>query len=319
MNEKVKTQDVENKKKNNSFIYLVLILLIIACCGILYYYVINTNPKDNSNKKDEEMQTIILNKKDLPRIDASLAVQPLFDALLLNFTGKPTEELGIEYTDTQLAYLKLINNETDLIIVTQPTDEILKLASEKGIELETTKVINEGFVFIVNKNNKIDNLTLEQIQKIYSGEITNWNEVGGEDAKIVSFQSPENSESNTEILNLVMKDKNLKTPSDIEKINTMDGIIDVVSDYDNGRYSIGYSYYYYVDTMYKNDNLKYLSVNGVKPNYDTIKDKTYPIITSYYIVTRKNDDNEKVTKLKEALLSKRGQDVASGAGYVPVN
>ena len=54
------------------------------------------------------------------------------------------------------------------------------------------------------------------------------------------------------------------------------------------------------------------------PNYNTIQDGSYPILTAYYIVTRKDETNKNVLKLKEAMLSKRGQKIASEAGYVPI-
>ena len=69
--------------------------------------------------------------------------------------------------------------------------------------------------------------------------------------------------------------------------------------------------------MYYSEDLKYLGINGIKPTYETIKDESYPILTAYYIVTRKDETNENVLKLKEDMLSKRGQEVATIAGYVP--
>ncbi len=115
-----------------------------------------------------------------------------------------------------------------------------------------------------------------------------------------------------------MKGKQVKIPTTTEQIETMGGIIDIVSDYNNGINAIGYSYYYYANVMYKNDNLKYLAVNGIKPEYSTIQDGSYPLLSAYYIVTRKGETNKNVAKLKDAMLSSRGQKVATEAGYVPI-
>ena len=161
-------------------------------------------------------------------------------------------------------------------------------------------------------------MAFEQLQKIYTGEITNWKDIGGDDTEIIAYQRPVNSGSQTGLLSLVMKGLEVKIPTVKESVNlTMQGIIDYVADYSNGLDAIGYSYYYYANEMYYNDNLKYLAVNGIKPTYNTIQDETYPILTAYYIVTRKGETNENVKKLKESMLSKRGQKVASEAGYVP--
>lgn len=255
----------------------------------------------------------------LPRIDASLATQPLMDAFVKNFTGQTTAELGVEYSNTHPGYVKLINNEADLIIVTEPSAEELTLAAEKGIELEVTKVVNEGFAFFVNKDNPVSNVAFDDLAKIYTGEITNWRDLGGNDAEIVAYQRPENSGSQTGLYNLVLKGQAVKIPTIKESVElSMAGIVDYVAAYDNALDAIGYGFYYYVNVMYYNENLKYLAVDGIAPTYQTIQDETYPILSAYYIVTRKGDNNSNVALLRKAMLSRRGQFVASEAGYVPV-
>jgi len=314
MNEEIEKYEGEpNSKKSGILGYAVIIMLMAFSCIVAYYYLV-VLPKTKENKTDE----ILFTKETLPRVDASLATQPLVDAFVLDFTGKTTEEMGVEYSNTDPAYTKLINNEADLIVVTEPSEDELKRASDANVELEVTKVVNEGFVFFVNKNNKIDSLTFDEIVKIYSGEITNWNQVGGDDAEIIAYQRPENSGSQTGLYSLVMKELPVKARTPKEEVNlSMAGIIEYVSDYENGLDAIGYSYYYYANEMYYSEDLKYLGINGIKPTYETIKDESYPILTAYYIVTRKGETNENVLKLKETMLSKRGQEVATKAGYVP--
>ena len=71
--------------------------------------------------------------------------------------------------------------------------------------------------------------------------------------------------------------------------------------------------------MYANDNIKFLGIDGVKPNFDTIRDNSYPLLTSYYIViNKKAKDNSNIRKLVKAMLSEQGQKLAMEAGYVPV-
>ena len=206
MNEEIEKYEGEpNSKKSGILGYAVIIMLMAFSCIVAYYYLV-VLPKTKENKTDE----ILFTKETLPGVDASLATQPLMDAFVLNFTGKTTEEMGVEYSNTDPAYTKLINNEADLIVVTEPSEDELKRASDANVELEVTKVVNEGFVFFVNKNNKVDSLTFEEIRKIYSGEITNWKEVGGDDTEIIAYQRPENSGSQTGLYSLVMKELPVK-------------------------------------------------------------------------------------------------------------
>ena len=312
------------------FLTVLLIIVIMAgvVAGCYFAYKYFTKGSKVEEKKEEVIaisKDPIFTAENFPKIDASLATQPLTDAIYKNFTGEDIDPDKINYSNTHPGYIRLIDGEKDLIVVTEPSEDEQNYAKEKGVELEIIPVVREGFVFFVNEDNPVDNLTFEQIQKIYTGEITNWSEVGGPDKEIRAFQRNLNSGSQTGMLSLVMKGLKLKEPVKEDRIGTMIDIVHEVADYDNGLNSIGYSYYYYATTMYDDidkdvaDRIKLLGVNGVKPSYDTIKDETYPIKTAYYIVIRKDEPEGSPTrKLAEALLSERGQAVAKEAGYVPV-
>lgn len=293
------------KEKFNSKV-LDIIILVLLTGAVVFALVVGDRYKKHDNVRDDT----------LVRVDASLATQPLMDAYV---EGLKDYNLKKDYTNTDPAYTKLINGETDLIIVTEPSSDELKRASDAGVELEVTPVVNEGFVFFTNVNNLVNGLSLKEIQDIYTDKITNWNQVGGDNAKIIAYQRPENSGSQTGMLSLVMKDEKIKEPKREEYIESMAGIIDAVANYDNSKDSIGYSYYYYATTMYGNENIKFLAVNGVSPNHDTIKDESYPLITAYYIVTLKGTENGAVSKVKEAMLESKGQEIARNAGYIEIN
>lgn len=311
---------------------ILLMVIIVFLCIRAYDYVIKLEDEQNQTSKElnqEEIESIsaepIFTLENYPKVDASLATQPLTDAFIENFTGTLPSEEELNYSNTHPAYVKLINGETDLIVVTEPSKEELELAKQKGVELEVIPVVKEGFVFYVNEKNPIRNLSLAQIQDIYTGDITNWKDLGGNDASIRAFQRPENSGSQTGMYSLVMKDKKIMEPPKEDLVDSMFAIINLVSSYDNGENSIGYSYYYYATTIYDDmdkevaDRIKLLAVDGVEPNYETIKNDSYPLGTAYYIVINKDEPEESNTrKLVDAMLSNRGQAVAKEAGYVPV-
>lgn len=294
----------ENIKLNSKVLDIIILVLLTG--AVVFALVVGNRYKKNDNARDDT----------LVRVDASLATQPLMDAYV---DGLKEYNLKKDYTNTDPAYTKLINGETDLIIVTEPSSDELNRASDAGVELEVTPVVNEGFVFYTNVKNPVNGLSLKEIQDIYMDKITNWNQVGGDDAKIIAYQRPENSGSQTGMLSLVMKDKKIKEPKKEEYIESMAGIIDAVANYDNSKDSLGYSYYYYATTMYGNENIKFLAVDGVSPNHDTIKDESYPLITAYYIVTLKDTKNTAVSKVKKAMLESKGQEIARNAGYIEIN
>lgn len=302
--------------KKNKILLIILTILVMAVIIITCVLAYKISTENYVAKPLFTLETY-------PRVDASLATQPLTDAYIKAFVGDDVDIDSIEYTNTHPAYIKLINGETDLIVVTEPSEEELELAKKAGVELVVTPVVKEGFVFYVNGNNPVDSLTLEQVQKIYTGEITNWKAVGGNDEEIRAFQRPANSGSQTGMLSLVMNGLDLMAPPKEDLVETMEAIINLVSDYDNGKNSIGYSYYYYATTMYSTidenvaNGIKLLKINGVAPNDETIQNGEYPLQTAYYIVTRKDDENNQpVQTLKKAMLSAKGQNVAKEAGYV---
>ena len=301
---------MEKKKAINVLLVIIPILVIIACVMAYLYF---TKMKVEETTSNEPIFTL----QNYPRIDGSTATLPLAQAFKAGFTGKNIEETEVTHSKTHNAYVNLINGDTDLILVKYPSEDEQKLAQEKNVELEIVPIVKEAFVFFVNKENQIDNLSLEQIKQIYSGKITNWKEVGGPDAKITAYQRPANSGSQSGMLELVMKNTKIMEAPKENIASGMADIIDVISDYNNKDTAIGYSYYYYATKMYTSDTIKLLSIDGVKPTYDNIKDGLYNIQTAYYAVIRKSEtEDSPARKLLNAMKSSNGQNIAKEAGYV---
>lgn len=210
------------------------------------------------------------------------------------------------------------NQPVDLIIATEPSDEELQMAENAGVKLIKKPVCYDAFVFITHKDNPVDSLTVEQIQKIYSGEITNWKEVGGKDAKIIPYQREKNSGSQTAMENLVMKGKPMLKPDMIKVEMGMGMLVDAVAEYKNSEASLGYTYQYYIDRLYKNDNIKVLRINGIASSPINLRDDSYPFSTRYYGVIRSTDQDKTGGKFLDWMLSKEGQECIKQAGYVPL-
>lgn len=309
----------KNKRIINILLVIIVILVLVACVlGYIYFTKEKTKPIiDPEEKKAIQNQEKIFSLENYPKIDGSTVTLPLAEAFKANFTGTDIKDVNVSHSKTHNAYVNLINGDTDLILVTAPSEDEKKLSKEKGVEFEIVPIVKDAFVFFVNTDNPVENLTLEQIQNIYSGDIKNWKDVGGENERILAYQRPENSGSQSGMLELVMKGKKMMKPLTETVSQTMEDIIDVISDYSNGKNAIGYSYYYYATQMYTNDKMKMLAVNGIDPTYENIKTGLYELQTQYYAVIRRNEEqNSETRKLLNAMKSERGQNVAKEAGYV---
>lgn len=206
----------------------------------------------------------------------------------------------------------------DLIIATEPSDEELALAAQNGVQLVKKPVCFDAFVFITHKDNPVGDLTVEQIQKIYSGQITNWKEVGGQDEKIVPFQREKNSGSQTAMENLVMKGLPITAAEPIQIVGGMEGLVRQVGDYQNGLGSLGYTYKFYIDTLYKSDAIKTVSVSGIAPTPENLRTGAYPFTTNYYGVIRAGEELAPGGLFLDWMLSEQGQECIAQAGYIPM-
>lgn len=178
-----------SKTKKFLLIFFTIVICILIVIGSLYAYLFFTD------KLDKNVQTQIIDalftEENYPKVDGISLMTNLAIAYEKNFTGNDNVDLSFSQTEDE-AYDNLIKGNCNLILVTSPTETELNKAKSAGITLEVRQILNEGFVFYTSIENKVDNVTLEQAKKIYTGEIRNWNVVGGDNFEIKAFQKENN-------------------------------------------------------------------------------------------------------------------------------
>lgn len=246
---------------------------------------------------------------DIPRIDGAAALLPLYagfvesiypeDAVILKGEDYAPES-AMHYTNTRGAYKDIVDGKADIIICAQPSDEQLKYASDNGVELEMVQIGSDAFVFIVNQNNPVSDITIDQIRGIYSGRITNWKELGGKNVPIAAMHRNKGSGSQTALEKLM-------------------GSTPIKPDYTTLFGSpIGFSFRYYVTGMLGEGGVKILKINGIEPTAETIADGSYPVAGGVYAIYRKGEKNQNVYKTIDFMLSPEGQKIVEKSGYIPV-
>ena len=274
--------------------------------------------------------------EDFPVMDGATALYPVYASfskaiypkeILENIT-ETTVEGNVttvrwnknDYLDcstTTYAYQKIVNGEADIIFAALPSDEQLNYAEENGVELVFTPIGKEAFVFFVNAKNPINDISLEDIQKIYSGELSEWSELGIKGlGDIRAFQRDAGSGSQS-TLEKLMSGKKLMTPPAENVVSGMGGIISKTANYRNYKNAIGYSFRFYTNEMVANDDIKVLSVNGVYPDIGTIEDGSYPLASYFYAVTR-SDADENTLKILEWVQGEQAQEIVKLVGYTPL-
>ena len=324
------------KRKKFLIIWLAPAVIYFVSLGVHYglekydqSITINTAPNINVHeylpfREDSKIvkidsQTLKLTD-DLPVIDGAAAFFPVYSAFV-NAVYPETTELydGVfEYNNTPGGYQLLAEKGIDLFLGVYPSEEQKAYAEECDTTFVYTPVGTEAFVFFVHKDNPIDNLTTEQIKGIYSGEITNWKQVGGKNEEIAAFQRNEGSGSQSMLQRFMGDTPIMEAPT--EMVNTMmSGIIEQVSSYRSKSNSIGFSFRYYVEGIIQNPDIKVLSVDGVAPTAENIRNGSYPIVTPMYAVTYEENTNENVDLLLQWILSEEGQYIIEETGYVGVS
>lgn len=288
-------------------------------------------------KEDDGYEYNKCNKGSYPYIDGSTVCVPMaieFARQHLGFLDTSANQF-VQFSTTHYAYENLINSENtaenyvhygldafiamgsvDLVIATEPSNEELSQAKQAGVTLIKKPVCYDAFVFITHKDNPVNSLTVKEIRDIYSGKITNWKEVGGKDEKIRAFQREKNSGSQTAMENLVMGGSDMIDPINIKIIVGMGELVDTVAEYENEPASLGYTYRYYIDTLYKNDNIKTIAIDGIAPTDDNIRSEAYPFTTNYYGVIKKGDEENVGGRFLDWILSDEGQKCVAQAGYI---
>ncbi|MFV0482420.1 MAG: substrate-binding domain-containing protein [Campylobacteraceae bacterium] len=258
---------------------------------------------------------------DFPIIDGATALYPIYASAVESIYKAQNNPYDLDEivtsTKTPNAYKRLIDGEVELIFALEPSSKQKEYAKEKGVEFIFTPLGKDAFVFFTNKENEIKNLTIKNIQDIYSGKIKNWSEVGGDNKNILAFQRPENSGSQTTMLALVMKDIEMKKPLREEFHAGMGGIVNQVADYRNAKNAIGYSFKFYVTSMLNAGNINLLSIDNIEPTVENIQNETYPFTTTFYIVST-NKTSKNGNKLIDWFKSEQGQQLIKDVGYVPV-
>ena len=176
-------------------------------------------------------------------------------------------------------------------------------------DLITHKIAIDGLAFITNPKNPIPSLTLEQVKKIYDGNITNWKDVGGSDSAIVVVGRDSASGSRDFMTSSVMKNADyIKTQ--LEK-NSNGAVQQTIAQTQN---AIGYVGLGYIDSSV---HAVPISVNGttITPSIETVKAGTYPLARPLYLLTKGQPTGDE-TSFLAFIDSPDGQKLITEEGFV---
>jgi phosphate transport system substrate-binding protein len=300
------------KKVATMLIVLLIAMLVFSGC----------TTKQQSHQIDVPKKVSLqLSLDEYPRMDGSTANLPMMAEIMsrvCDITLEEAEELT-SCTKTSNAWSNIANGNADILLVYEAAEDTKAYLDTVGTELEITPLGRDALVFINNEQNPVENLTQQQLIDIYTGNVTNWNEVGGEDLEIIPYQRVATSGSQSLFMKLLMKDiVPMDAPMELRPAE-MGMLIDELARYNNEGNALGYSVFYYASYMYQQPGLKMIAVDGVQPSDETIADGSYPLLNEYYLVIRADEpEDSPARQLRNWILTDEGRAAIIEAGYIPM-
>ena len=245
-------------------------------------------------------------------------IQPIIEEIAPSYAKANNYALSIEGGGSDQGIKNVIAGTTDIGMVNRP------LTNEEKSFLDYTTIGYDATAFIVHKSNPVKGITRQQLIDIYKGKISNWNQIGGNDAPIVLISK----KLDRGIMRIIEKETGLFHPSNPKNTdetkmmsrNTWDsgsnndaivwvgGLFDAIGFVSSGSAE---------GSIQSKMPIKILAYDGVIPNEKTIFDKTYPIVSELNLIYTKN--NPKAKKFVSFILSPTGQQAISHTNYIRID
>ena len=218
-------------------------------------------------------------------------------------------------SNTHQSFMNLIDDKVEVIITARSISRDEKAyADEQGVTLIEKPIARDALAFMVNLKNPVNNLSIEQIRGIYTGEIVNWSEVGGLDCMMKPYVRNRNSGSQEKFETMVMVGLTIKDFPEMQIGTTM---MAPYYQLEQDTAGIAFTPFYYYKVMVGSGSTKAIGVNGVAMTKENIKNDTYPYTSHVYTAVRSDIDKSSMAyRLFEFLTSEEGQAIVDESGYV---
>ena len=271
----------------------IMFLIALSGCG-------KTVPQEGNSGGSPENITL----------NGSTTVFPIAQKAAEVFMNKyPNINVSVRGTGSGNGIAALINGTCDIADASRPmTADEIKLAKSKGITPFENVIAKDAIAIVVNPNNPISEISHAQLKKIYTGEITNWKELGGPDMKIVPV-TRDSSSGTFEIF----EEKILGKGVDMVSTAVVQGSNQAVkTTVEKTKGAIGYIGLGYVDS-----SVKALKYDGVIPSKESVLSGEYEIARPLFMYTN-GEPQGTVKKFIDFVMSPEGQTIVEQVGYIAV-
>lgn len=281
---------MSNVKKLIAGILTLTLLSITAACSL--------SEDSESGSSSGSTQTI--------SISGSTSVGPLTEKLAVAYSEEhPNVKIEVNQIGSSAGITNAISGVSEIGMSSRD----LK-GEEKSEGLTETIIAYDGIVVVTHPSNKVNDLTMEQVKQIFTGEVTNWKELGGEDLEIVVVSREDGSGSRDAFQEIV----GYSSGELVREAIIASGNGNIKTTVATNKHAVGFISFEYVD-----ETISTVKINGVESTAENVLNNTYSLSRPFLFVHKEGQLSEEGQKFIDYILSDDGQAIVEETGAIRVN
>ncbi|MEI4770291.1 phosphate ABC transporter substrate-binding protein [Psychrobacillus sp. FJAT-51614] len=275
-------------KKVKMGLFMLSILVVLTAC--------TSNNDNDSQTSDGNGATV--------SISGSTSVGPLAEKLAAKYSETNDTRIEINQIGSSAGITNAISGVSEIGMSSRDLKE-----EEKANGLNEVVIAYDGIVVVTHPSNKVKDLTIEQIKQIFTGEVTNWNELGGDDMEIVVVSREDGSGSRDAFQEIVDYSSGELVRSSI----IASGNGNIKTTVSNNKHAVGFISFEYID-----ESISTIDINGVEATAENVLQGKYSLSRPFLFVYKDGQLTDAGQRFIDFILSEDGQLIAAEAGAIPV-
>lgn len=270
-------------------LFVISITVAMSACS--------NNAEGDTNSSKESSTTIA--------ISGSTSVGPLAEKLAYKYEESNDVKIEINQIGSSAGITNAINGVSEIGMSSRDLKQ-----EEVDSGLNEIVIAYDGIVVVTHPSNKVKDLTLEQVKKIFTGEVTNWKELGGDDMEIVVVSREDGSGSRDAFQEIV----DYSSGELVRSAIIASGNGNIKTTVAMNKHAVGFISFEYVD-----ESISTVDINGVEATAENVLQQTYKLSRPFLFVAKEGNLTDAGQQFIDFILSPDGQDVVAETGAIPVN
>lgn len=269
--------------------------------GLVVLFTLSVLSACNNTNEETEVQT---NSSNRISISGSTSVGPLAEKIADKYMNKNHVKIEINQIGSSAGITNAINGVSEIGMSSRDLEE-----EEKASGLKETIIAYDGIVVVTHPTNQVQNLTLEQVKQIFTGEVTNWKELGGEDLEIVVVSREDGSGSRDAFQEIV----GYTSGELVRSALIASGNGNIKTTVATNKHAVGFISFEYIDS-----SISTLNINGVEATAENVLQKKYSLSRPFLFVHKEDHLTDAGQQFIDYILSPEGQAIVEETGAIPV-